>query len=423
MKKVEKMDDENHDKSEEARRFVYLLSGPFTSDEVKKEMASLLDCLPEDDTLADCLTKHKTAPLILKNIKDRGLEGKISDKVYDIVKDLAYRAAAKNIMSIERFRNIANSLKNAGIDFIPLKGLSLCSRVYKDDGLRPMDDIDILIKEEDLRKTKDILFTCGLEPERTEYQSVIHAALEAYSSKEWIENSRERTDEVHFRDFNNGFMIDLHWNLMVIGSKRQFDMGKIWGRGVEGNVSGIPCRFLSQEDELLHLIFHLIEKHLVKGNGGVRLIWLVDIVYFLTVFQDKIDWSYIEREIELFKPDKEFYRVIRFLSSNYHVSFPDKIICHPDSSMTEISPDDIMASFIDSIIDSSIDSMTSVQSNINNGGESHLFPQIHELSGFSNKVKYIFYTLFPAPAYMRARYGSNRGFSLFKSYMKRLKLI
>ncbi|MBI5376726.1 MAG: nucleotidyltransferase family protein [Candidatus Schekmanbacteria bacterium] len=419
MKKVEKMYNENHDKSEAVRRFVYLLSSQITSDKIKKEEAYLLDCLPEEDTLADCLIKHKMAPLVLKNIKDSRLEGKVNGKVYDLIKDLAYRLAAKNIMSIERFRSIASSLKNTGIDFIPLKGLSLCSRVYKDDGLRPMDDIDILIKEEDLQKTKDILFTCGLEPERTEYQSVIHAALEAYSSKEWIESAGERTDEVHFRDFNNGFMIDLHWNLMVIGSSRQFDMKKIWSRGVEGNVSGIPCRFLSPEDELLHLIFHLIEKHLVKGNAGVRLIWFVDIVHFLTVFQDKLDWSYIEREIELFKPDKEFYRVINFLYRNYHVFFPDKIISHKDSSMTEITPDDIMASFIESIIES----MTSGQSKNDNTGGSHLFPQINELKGFQNKIKYIFYTLFPVPAYMRARYGSNRGFSLLKSYIKRLKLI
>jgi len=413
------MDNGNHDKSEAARRFVYLLSSQITSDKIKKEEAYLLDCLPEEDTLADCLIKHKTAPLVLKNIKDSGIECKVNAKVYEIIKGLAYRAATKNIMSIERFRSIASSLKNAGIDFIPLKGLSLCCRVYKDDGLRPMDDIDILIKEEDLRKAKDILFTCGLEPERTEYQSLIHAALEAYSSKEWIESASERTDEVHFRDFNDGFMIDLHWNLMVIGSKRQFDMKKIWGRGVEGNVSGIPCRFLSPEDELLHLIFHLIEKHLMKGNGGVRLIWFVDIVHFLTVFQDKLDWSYIEREIELLKPDKEFYRVIRFLSSNYHVFFSDKIFSRQDLSMTEISPDDIMASFMGSFMDLKMRG----QSNINNAGGSHLFPQINELKGFQNKIKYIFYTLFPVPAYMRARYGSNRGFSLLKSYIKRLKLI
>jgi hypothetical protein len=69
-----------------------------------------------------------------------------------------HRTLAANLHRIARFQEIADRLREVGIPVCPLKGLHLLATVYADDPEhRPMADVDLLVRAEDVDRTVDRL--------------------------------------------------------------------------------------------------------------------------------------------------------------------------------------------------------------------------------------------------------------------------
>lgn len=67
------------------------------------------------------------------------------DYVISILKSIFETVSTKNIILVQEWKNLTNCAKEINIDFITLKGQALYNRLYKINGLRTFDDIDILL--------------------------------------------------------------------------------------------------------------------------------------------------------------------------------------------------------------------------------------------------------------------------------------
>lgn len=97
-------------------------------------------------------TGHLTAFLLeLEKISnDKGVPSetiKVLEKIY-------YSNLARNMLLYDELSKVLSAFKTAEIDVIVLKGVFLAEQIYKNIGLRPMSDIDLLVKEKDLQKAK-----------------------------------------------------------------------------------------------------------------------------------------------------------------------------------------------------------------------------------------------------------------------------
>ena len=188
------------------------------------------------------------------------------EELLALPKDLREQAAAAYFLNKARWsigearlRQIVGELHQAGIEVIPLKGAILQSLLYRDNGLRAMNDIDILVRPADFLRAAELLLETGLQlSPHTKWP------VEALSDFP----ASELPGELTFYD-GHGFGFDLHRSLMPtnwFSGIYRVDMDEVWSRSLllseaqQASVLtglGLWKRLLSPYDIFAHLCLHL----------------------------------------------------------------------------------------------------------------------------------------------------------------------
>lgn len=132
------------------------------------------------------------------------------------------------------------ALADAGVEVLALKGLHLGSVYYEDAALRPMGDVDLLVRPGQSRTAWDALCALG------------------YASRERGAAYWESRSAHHLpRLCRAGFVsIELHRTIARPGDAFRIDMDLLWRRSGRIHVGRNACSALSPEDLLLHLCLH-----------------------------------------------------------------------------------------------------------------------------------------------------------------------
>src|SRR5581483_10907483 len=124
----------------------------YTLNEIKSIVSLPLDW---EEVLVSA-SRHGIAPLIYHNLKN--IAG-IPQQVMDQLKREYYGNMARNMYLYAELRRILYGFGEKGLDVIALKGTALAPSVYGDIALRPMGDIDLLVRKEDLPYAERIMST------------------------------------------------------------------------------------------------------------------------------------------------------------------------------------------------------------------------------------------------------------------------
>jgi hypothetical protein len=159
-------------------------------------------------------------------------------------------------------KDLDYGLAEKGIRAIVLKGAALLNTVYKDIALRPMEDIDVMVRPENIHDLKEILEQMGFL-QNTSYP---------YSFQRGI-----LSVDIHF-DFLSSHRISSRREVMDICREH------VWESAVPFD-SKPALRRLSINNHFLALSFHLL-KHRYD-----RLIWFVDIAESILKYESALNWS------------------------------------------------------------------------------------------------------------------------------------
>jgi hypothetical protein len=197
------------------------------------------------------------------------------------------QALVTNSSLLRAQQAIISTLSSNGIQAIPLKGPSLALRLYGNLGLRPINDIDLLIRRRDIARLDQILQRHGYHPLGARakwmgYAALLHADL-AYRAPQ-------------------GAKIEMHWELTHqpiyrIGLRANSAWVRTRILTLMGN--NMPC--LDAADELRFLCLHCTVDHrLTMGHpmelARIRLIWLVDIAQLIQSLPADWSWSTFTNE-------------------------------------------------------------------------------------------------------------------------------
>src|SRR3990170_600967 len=100
-------------------------------------------------------------PLVYRNLTALGID----DPELPRVKGLYRRTWYRNQLVIERAGATLQTLHDAGIATLVLKGVALVPLFYEDAGLRPMEDFDVLVPVEKAAAAAAVLKASGSIPE------------------------------------------------------------------------------------------------------------------------------------------------------------------------------------------------------------------------------------------------------------------
>lgn len=209
------------------------------------------------------------APMLYRNLERNG----ITDPDMGRLKGIYRRNWYLNLQMLHRARAALQALTAAGIDTMVLKGIALLVRYYADYGVRPMADIDVLVRHPDAARAAAILERHGWT-----------AQLRAGDSVGWSIDSRHA---IPFAD-KDSYEIDLHWHMLEECCRPADDVA-FWERSIPMAFEGIETRALAPGDLLLNVLVHGAR---YAPSASVR--WLADGATIIRT--GGVDWEVLERE-------------------------------------------------------------------------------------------------------------------------------
>jgi len=286
----------------------------------------------------------------------------------------AYRNRAT--MNTSLFLDVLKVLKSLADNQLPviaLKGLSLAKNIYGDIALRPMSDMDLLVKEEDLVRAGRILLTLGYQ----QYFPAWESTLKTYH---------------HLPPFTNksGAIIELHWNIVTPDSPIKVDLDGLWERACLIKVDNVEVRVFSPEDLFLHLCIHAC----VHQQTGLDLIPFCDMAGLIKTSADTIDWPIVIERATRWGGQKCVYLMLLLVRELLGAAPPDKI-------MSEIKPDDYQSVFFDEALEQIFDVSPSGQPIVIRISR---LSKIKKVKGIKGKVLDLLKKAFPSKGYLASIY-------------------
>jgi hypothetical protein len=224
----------------------------------------------------DLADRHGVTPALHRNLQSAGVP--IPPEIRQRLRETSLAVGARNARMLGHVGRLLKDLRAAGIDVAVLKGADLVERVYADVSLRPMADVDLLVRPADLQRASALLASKGYVPAAPapgqEHQGAIEENLH-------VEPVRKP----------GGPLVELHYAIGTPARVGGVDMEGVWTRMARGQVGGAEALVLSPEDLLLHLCIHVAIHH----GFDAKLVQLLDLPVVVDRLGDGIDWGTLDR--------------------------------------------------------------------------------------------------------------------------------
>lgn len=213
--------------------------------------------------------EHRISPLLWRALDAAGaLDALGADRA--ALKATADAFAMEALLLIPRAMELAaGPLTGAALEPVVFKGPAVAAR-YPRPGLRPMEDIDLLLPRADHARALAALAAAGW--------TVVRAA------------AGEQYDTVLTHPEVPSLFLELHFGLETASQRvTALDPVTLWGRRQPAVVAGTPAFVLPQDEEVVVLAAHAGKPH----HGFVRLLWIADIAMIVRAAAadgNPVDW-------------------------------------------------------------------------------------------------------------------------------------
>jgi hypothetical protein len=213
-----------------------------------------------------------------------------------------------NHLLMSELHQVLFALREASVDVMLLKGAALISRYYHDPGIRPMSDLDIMVRPHDLNTASEILMRLGWAPR-------INRNLNRVGSERLVH-------AIDFVRSRNGRVIelDVHWTPLHrakwVGVEETF-----WQHSQMASVNGVDCRVLDPTHQLLHICLHG-----GSWNTMPPFRWIVDAHWILIQDSEQIDWHRLLEQARTYNGFMTLKTGLSYLHGALSLPIPQDII-------------------------------------------------------------------------------------------------
>lgn len=189
--------------------------------------------------------RHRLSSLLFEGLRRSALESEIPRGVTRSLESAYYTNLVHSFFLLEHARSLVEATRRArrgGAPMVLLKGVSFAGWLYPSPALRPMGDVDVLVRPWDLDFVSDVAVRLG------------------YRLHETTDHARS------FRHAQSGTYLELHTSLTSSADYLGLDLGSLFERSVP-SVHLPTSRTLTPEDHLLHLCLHASFQHGLRQSA------------------------------------------------------------------------------------------------------------------------------------------------------------
>jgi hypothetical protein len=218
----------------------------------------------------------------------------------------ARRVRQNNVRLMRSLGQIALALQDVGVRVLLLKGAALNLTLYETPDQRPMSDLDLLVRPDEVAQAMSALermgFRRGPGLVRGDFFPRFHYEVEYLS-----DGCHPVRVDLHVRPFR------------PLRHARTLPDDAFWSRARLLEAGGAPVWVLEPEEELVHLATHS------AYHGHSRLLWLYDIRRLIDLNDNQLDWDQVVRtcqDLRLVLPARAALRKVEDLWGS---TCPDEI--------------------------------------------------------------------------------------------------
>jgi hypothetical protein len=235
---------------------------------------------------------YRLLPLLYRNLERLGVD----DPLMGTLKGVYRHSWYCNQRLFHEAAEAIRALEAGGVETMVIKGAALSVLHYRDPGARPMEDLDVVVRNSSALDAMRVLEEAGWH---SEHPSPIALRMR-------VEHSTELAD-------TNGREADLHWYpLFVLVPELGF-----WERSVPVSIGEEPTRALCATDELFCTIVHGL------GWYPAPIGWISDSV---TIARSDIDWDALAGRAERWSLTARLHTGLALLAKDFAVPVPPSVL-------------------------------------------------------------------------------------------------
>lgn len=178
----------------------------------------------------------------------------LPEEILNQAREILAEETARNGLLLMDLISLSGALESAGIPFIVLKGTVLIIVYYETPGARHLDDIDLLVREEDLDRAEEVLKGLG-------YHYAVEGEMISVDGRKIKDFVRPRLHSLSPLVSPSGTLVDTHWAVPghQTSSTAEFDI--LLGRSERVEFMGTEITVPGYSDLVSHLCEHVVEHH------------------------------------------------------------------------------------------------------------------------------------------------------------------
>lgn len=262
---------------------------------------------PDWIQLAEYATSLGFAPLLFDALRQTQ-EPRAPVNVLTALEKEYYDTAGHNLLVFQELVAILSSLEAIDVDLVVLKGAALILDVYEKLAYRPMVDIDLLVRFDDIDVVKAVF-------QRHGYRALQPHPFHDNSGLIW-------TQEILVHESEKKPVLELHWHLLdnpYYASQLRTEV--LIDRSRPIMVEDVIPKVLGLEDQIVHLCCHNLYHHM---GGFTRS--LVDIAFLVNKYREKISWEDIIQQAEKYDLKMAVASSFRQLSNKWYTPIPEPVL-------------------------------------------------------------------------------------------------
>lgn len=250
-------------------------------DQQKAKLQSIANQITSRQQLPTFAEEQGMAPLV--NFHLRKNKVTIPQETLRELTALSLRHKLINQARTTTLIELSNLFHQAEIPFLVLKGMALAHLLYPSPELRPMKDMDLLVRNEEAEKVTQLFNENGFKQNKDAFFHPSELHLPTF------------TKEVE------GFRISIEVHHRLLPEKN----GEFWGYLEKFQLphqkiqisNAVVVETLSNEEFLYHLSKHTFFSY--HNLEPLKMIWVADICNFAEKFAEDIDWQLIKKNFPI----------------------------------------------------------------------------------------------------------------------------
>ncbi len=240
-------------------------------------------------------------PLVYRNLGADAFDAEVAGRL----KGLYRRSWSHNQLIFKRAAEAISALEGAGIQTLVTKGASLALLSYGDVGVRPMDDVDVLVPLARAGEAIEVLGAAGWKPAHDDPPA-------------WMRVHHS----LGFAGADRG-EVDLHWFSLWQPASDE----PLWHASVPLELGGAATRAPSPADQLL-----LACVHGTPWSPLPPFRWIADAVTVIRSAGEQLDWDRFVGEAERRRLSVAAAAALAFLREEFGVSVPASVTAGLDAA-------------------------------------------------------------------------------------------